>query len=201
MDRKLAKPKYLELRDLKKVVCTTQRGGSTSMIEAMRPAYPDSAAELITAAEALARRCEGWPVLLWVRDPFEKFASAYAIFGKGRIPSGRGIVPQSRRNVHEFVNLVTKVDDAHWAPQTRTHTFAGVFLPTRVYPFYNLAETWAEEMPGRPIALLNSTKRKSWDDLKEELSADEIQRLEDHYHDDIALLRWCNEYGVHEVAA
>jgi hypothetical protein len=195
----MAQPKYYEVGDLKKVVCTTQRAGSCSMAEALRPAFADSAANQITVGEALARRRQGWPVLLWVRDPFEKFASAHGIFGR-RMPLAM------------FITRVGREDDAHWAPQARTHTHSGVFLPTVVYPFYNLAETWAEELPGYTLNHLNKTKllhdelhtysdREPWDSLKGRMSADQFSKLEDLYHDDIALLRWCDEYGVHQVAA
>jgi len=197
--RKLAQPRYYEVGDLKKVVCTTQRAGSNSMAEALRPAYSDSPANLITVAEALARRSQGWPVLLWVRDPFEKFASAHGIFGR-------------RTSLATFITRAGRENDAHWASQARTHTHSGIFLPTRVYPFYNLAATWAEELPGYPLSHLNKTRllhdelhtysdREPWDSLKGRMSANQLRKLEYLYHDDIALLRWCNEYGVHEVAA
>lgn len=199
MSRKMVKPRYYEVGDLKKVVCTTQRAGSNSMAEALRPAYNDSPANKIEVGEVIARRNQGWPVLLWVRDPFEKFASAHGIFGR-------------RISLATFIARVQRENDAHWAPQARTHTHSGLFLPTRVYPFYNLADTWAEELPGYPLNHLNKTKllhdelhtysdRELWDSLKGRMSADQIQKLDDLYHDDIALLRWCNEYGVHEVAA
>jgi len=199
MTRELSKPRYYAVADLQKVVCTTQRAGSTAMIEAMRPAHTDSEAEQIEVADVLARRSQGWPVLLWVRDPFEKFASAYAIFGAGRIPPGQAIPRYTTPS--EFAQAVLQHKDAHWASQTRMHTVRAVFLPTRVYPFYNLADTWTEEMPGYPLVHQNETRRQSWDEIKWQLSADEFQKLEDLYHDDNALLRWCNEYGVHEVAA
>ncbi len=199
MSRSLSIPRYIEVTDLKKVVCTTQRAGSNSMAAALRPCFAASAANLITAGEALARRRQGWPVLLWVRDPFEKFASAHGIFGR-------------RTSLATFITRVTRENDAHWASQTRTHTHSGVFLPTVVYPFYNLADTWAEELPGYTLTHLNPTKllhdelhtysrRESWESLKGRMGADQLSKLEDLYHDDIALLRWCNEYGVHEVAA
>lgn len=195
----MAQPRYYEVGDLKKIVCTTQRAACTSMAEALRPMFPESAANLITVGEALARRRQGWPVLLWVRDPFEKFASAHGIFGR-------------RTPLATFITRVGREDDAHWAPQTRTHTHSGIFLPTVVYPFYNLAETWAEELPGYTLHHLNKTKllhdenhtfndRESWDSLKGRMSADQFSKLEALYHDDIAMLRWCDEYGVHEVAA
>ncbi len=199
MTRKLTQPRYYEVTDLRKVVCTTQRAGSNSMAEALRPMFAASAANKIEPGEVLARRRQGWPVLLWVRDPFEKFASAHGIFGR-------------RTSLTNFIIRARRENDAHWASQTRTHTHSGIFLPTRVYPFYNLAETWAEELPGYPLNHLNTTKllhdelhtyraREPWDSLKGRMSADDLSKLEDLYHDDIALLRWCDETGVHKVAA
>ena len=43
MSRKMAQPRYYEVTDLKKVVCTTQRAGSNSIAEALRPMFADSA--------------------------------------------------------------------------------------------------------------------------------------------------------------
>lgn len=200
-ERKLAKVKYYEVGSLRKVICTTQRAGSTSMTEAMRPAYPDSENSLITAREALTRRKQGWPVLLWLRDPLERFASAYAIFGAGRIPSARNAAQPKYRTPQLFAELVFTQDDAHWAPMTRLHTIDGIFLPTRVYPFYNLAETWAEEMPGHKLRLLNCTKRKSWSDLVGEMSIESTGALIKHYEEDRNMLDRCNEYGLMENAA
>jgi hypothetical protein len=199
--RKLAVPKYYEVGNLRKVVCTTQRAGSTSMIEAMRPAYPDSTVMRITDREALTRRKQGWPVLLWMRNPLERFASAYAIFGAGRIPSARNAAQPKYRTPQLFAELVFTQDDAHWAPMTRLHTVGGIFLPTRVYPFYNLAETWAKEMPGYGLALLNRTERKSWDDLVGEMSVKCTGALIKHYEEDTKMLDWCEEFGLMENVA
>lgn len=199
--RKLAKVQYYAVRDLKKVICTTQRAGSTSMIEAMAPAGLNSQSELIDAAMALNLRKGGWPVLLWLRDPMTRFASAYAIFGAGRIPISREIATLKHRTPVLFADTVFALDDAHWAPTTRLHTYMGVFLPTKIYPFYDLAETWAEEMPGYRLALLNRTKRKSWNELAGELNANYINMLTKHYEEDLKMLDWCNEYGSMENAA
>ena len=199
--RKLAKPKYYQVNDLRKVVCTTQRAASTSMIEAMGPAQQESQVNLVSAAEVLKLRKADWPVLLWLRDPLERFASAYAIFGAGRIPLARDVATMKNRTPAIFADEVFKHDDAHWAPMTRLHAFGDQFLPTRVYPFYDLAETWAEEMPGYRLALLNETKRKSWNELTEEMNPNYVAMLCEHYLEDRKMLDWCNEYGWMENAA
>jgi hypothetical protein len=157
------------------------------MAEALRPAYNDSAANLITVEEALARRNEGWPVLLWLRDPFEKFASAFAIFGKGRLTS-MGL--QRRSLIGTFADKAMVQDDAHWAPQTRTHRHGGVFLPTKVMPFSDIAATWAAELPGYTLGHVNQTRvrRATFVDLAVDMSADLLARLETHFKSDTDML-------------
>lgn len=184
----MTKPRYYEVTDLKKVVCSTQRAGSNSIAEALRPRYNDSPANEITADEALARRKEGWPVLLWMRDPFDKFASAYRIFGR---PSKK---PPQTQQVHDkspkgFATAVLKKDDAHWAPQTRTHTHGGVFLPTKVMPFSDIAATWAAELPGYNLGHKNKTARRdTFADLTADMPAATVARLRKHFRADTQML-------------
>lgn len=201
IERKIAKVQYYAVDNLRKVVCTTQRAASTSMTKAMRPAHSDSQTRLIDWAEALKLRGMGWPVLLWLRDPLERFASAYAIFGAGRIPLARIVTTYKYCTPHLFADYALMHDDAHWAPISRLYSRNGIFLPTRVYPFYDLAETWAEEMPGYGLPRMNSTKRKSWSQLSEEMNANYITTLYRHYEEDLKMLDWCNEYGFMEKVA
>ncbi len=74
--------KYFKVADLHKVVCTTQRTASVSMIEALGPAYLDRPTLQITMGHAHELKQDGWPLLLWIREPFERLASAYSIFGR-----------------------------------------------------------------------------------------------------------------------
>jgi hypothetical protein len=168
----MAKPRYYAVNDLKKVVCSTQRAGSNSIAEALRPAYNDSQAQEITKAEAFARRSEGWPVLLWLRDPLEKFASAYRIFGRNL-----------GSTVEKFASYAMEHDDAHWAPQTQMHRRGGMFLPTKVMPFSDIAATWAEELPGYTLEHKNKSAKKAV-----QLPADLIARLRTHFKGDIDML-------------
>jgi len=200
-ERKLAKVKYYEVPGSRAVVCTTQRAGSTSMVEALKPAHPDNDNALITAAEAFARRKDGWRLLMWLRDPLDRFASAFAIFGAGRIPLGRELTTLRYATPAVFADAVFQYDDAHWAPATRLHMFQGEFLPSIVYPFYNLAETWAEEFPAFPLPYRNETTRKSWNELTKELNANYVTLICKHYEEDLKMLEWCNEYGSMEAAA
>jgi hypothetical protein len=200
-ERRLAKPRYYAVHNLRKIVCTTQRAGSTSMVEALGPAQADSKVEKIEATRVMTYRKEGWPVLMWLRDPLERFASAYAIFGAGRIPLARDIATMKYRTPHLFADAVFQYPDAHWHPMTKLHRYGDTFLPTRIHPFYNLAETWAEEFPDHPLALLNETKRKSWNELARELNANYITLLCKHYEEDLQMLEWINEYGVMEQEA
>lgn len=186
-ERKLALPRYYAVRDLQKIVCTTQRAGSASMIEALRPAYDDSPVELLPLEDLHDLKASGWPVLLWIRNPFERFASAYAIFGKGRIPASQ-TVPKYR-TPDRFVECVLAANDAHWAPMIALHTHKRVFLPTEILPFEALQETWERELPGYKLAHLNRTERLRWDDIRPEMSESAFRRLEKHYAHDINLHR------------
>lgn len=202
-ERKLARPKYYAVEDLRKVICTTQRAGSTSMIEAMqpRPGYPESAVRQVEQREVLKLRAEGWLVLMWIRDPLHRFASAYSIFGKGRIPVSREINRKKYQNPGEFLQVVRELTDAHWAPMTRLHMHKGVFLPTKVYAFDDLKETWGSEMPGYYLRHINPSKRQAYDRLAMQMSRHEIEALRKHYSEDTKMLNWCRENGYMENAA
>jgi hypothetical protein len=51
------------------------------------------------------------------------------------------------------------------------------------------------------LALLNCTKRKTWNDISSEINAEYATRLCKHYEEDLKMLDWCNEYGLMENAA
>ena len=183
--------KYYADYTLKKVVATTQRTASVSMIEALEPMCPDSPAHKINQQAALQLRKKGWPVLLWIRNPFDRLASAYSIFGV-------------RSDFNTFIERVLGETNPHWSPVSQLHKVSGVFLPTIVYPFENLAASWASEFPKYKLEHLDRTLQPmSWGDLCENslLSTDSSNRLLEHFHDDFALYRWAKDNGVHEVAA
>ncbi len=181
--------KYYAVSDLKKVVATTQRTASVSMIEALGPMQERSQTYKINIGQALLMRELGWPVLLWIRHPFERLASAYSIFGK-------------YCSIEEFCLRALKETNPHWSPVTKLHSHSKIFLPTHVYPFTSLAEDWADELPGYTLEHLDKTpNRISWIEAREFVSTKTMIRMDNHWHNDLALYRWALENGVHEVAA
>lgn len=189
MRRALAQPRYYEVTDLQKVVCSTQRAGSNSIAEALRPRFADSPANEITVVEALARRNEGWPVLLWLRDPFDKFASAYKIFGRiSKRPRAAQLIKD--KTPAGFAKTVLEKNDAHWGPQTIMHTHNGTFLPTKVMPFSDIAATWAAELPGYELKHLNKSKnrRQTFAALAADMPEATVAMLRNHFKGDTDML-------------
>lgn len=181
--------KYYAVNDLKKVVATTQRTASVSMIQALGPMQAGSKTQKIDVGQVMFCQRLDWPVLLWIRHPLDRIASAYPIFGQ-------------YGTFEDFVRRILKETNPHWSPVTKLHSLGKVFLPTHVYPFESLAETWADELPGYALEHWDETKQlKRWHELSENLSIPLQQQLINLFHEDFALHRWALENGVHEVAA
>lgn len=181
--------KYYAVHDLEKVVATTQRTASVSMIESMAPAHEGSQVEKIDADDAFTYRNAAWPVLLWIRYPLERLASSYTIFGRFT-------------SFEEFIQRVLSETNPHWSPVTKLHSRGKVFLPTHVFTFEDLADTWAAEMPGYDLQYLDKTPQyPSWADISEGMPHPLLEQVMNHFHDDFALHRWANKDGVHWVAA
>ena len=181
--------KYYKVEDLAKVVATTQRTASVSMIESMAPAHEGSKVTKISAEEVNFLRVMDWPVLLWMRHPFERIASAYSIFGR-------------YCSLEEFCQRAMKETNPHWSPVSKLHSRGKIFLPTHIFPFTGLAESWAEQMPGYVLEHLDKTpNRISWNEGIEFINTRTLMNMDNHWYDDLALYRWALEAGVHKVAA
>ena len=182
--------KYYSVNDLKKIVATTQRTASVSMIEALGPMQLGSRTNQISVEQVLLLRDHDWPVLLWVRYPLDRIASAYSIFRQSHIP------------FENFIRRVIREMNPHWSPVSKLHMHGKYFLPTTIYPFERLAETWADELPGYKLKHWDKTKQpKRWHELSENLSIPLQQQLMNFFHNDFALHRWALQDDVHEVAA
>ncbi len=176
-------PKHL------RVVCTTQRVASVSMIESLAPMSSNDTREISPDRVLAYRKCD-MDVLLWVRDPLDRLACAYDVFGK------------RFATVAEFIEHTLTNENPHWSPQDKLHTFNGVFLPTRVFRFEELAETWAKYLPDYPLIHIGANpNRLQWTDLSKEISRELRIRILDHWKNDFDLRRWAYQYGVHKVAA
>ena len=117
--------KYYAVHDLKKIIATTQRTASVSMIEAMQPMQLGShVTKLAFVSEIRTFKNMSWPVLLWIRYPLDRLASAYTIFGQS--------------NFEDFIRRVLDETNPHWSPVSKLHSLGKDFIPTHVYAFENL---------------------------------------------------------------
>jgi hypothetical protein len=167
--------RYYYVPQRKLVVCTTQRAASASMAESLAPASMRS--EVIAQKRVLRLKNEGAKVLLWIRDPLDRIACAYPIFGK-------------TLNADGFAEKVLSEINPHWSPQTSLHRMAGHgFLPTHVYPFESLAESWPMEIGYKyPLQHVGAQpSRLSWDELSDPMSASLICDIVFHWRLDLAM--------------
>lgn len=164
------------------VVCTTQRAASTTMAEALAPNFDRSM--VVTQGRAHSLQRDGARVLLWIRDPLDRLACAYPIFGRN--PYTPGVVSPD-----EYAEKILAAGNPHWSPQTSLHRVAGHgFLPTHVYPFESLAESWPMELPKHPLQHIGAQPdRMSWDELEDAMHPKLILRIISHWKVDIVLHR------------
>ncbi len=185
------KVKYYAVQDLQKVVATTQRTASVSMVESLAPMHEHSQVEPITPEGVVSLKQRDWPVLLWIRYPLERLACAYHIFGRDS-------------TLEAFLERAMTETNPHWSPVTQIHTFGKDFLPTTVYTFESLADTWANELPGYDLQHIGKNcGRPKWNELREDLSHDFQQRLIEYWRNDFSLYEWAENEGPagYKVAA
>jgi len=167
--------KYYAVDDLCKVVCTTQRTASVSMVESLGPSHEGSKTRKISMTEAFVLKRQGWKILIWVRDPLERLACAYYIFGRNC-------------DFQDFLERAMSETNPHWSPAEELHTYNYEFLPTDVYLFENLEKTWAKELPGYDLIHIGANpERKTWNELAVSLD-DEFMH--------IVLDRWSKDFGL-----
>jgi len=120
------------LHDDKKICATTQRTGSASMAEAFGPAGTKPV-QRISMGDARRRIIEqDMDCILWIREPFERMVCAYDIWSQAHTPE-------------EFGEKVLREHNVHWSPVSDIHRIAGHFLPTKIYVFDDVNETFPEE--------------------------------------------------------
>lgn len=155
-------PLHLVVQD--KVLCATQRAGSTSMIEAI-----DSfryVSPYVASQSDLHK-------VMWIRNPAHRLASAWSL--------------HRASDVDQWVEKYVLVhNNAHWLPQTTLHSVDNVLIPDKIYCFDDLATTWDKEFPLNPLGCYRSrpTGKRSWDDLKKEVSEENIEKLNKYYAQD-----------------
>lgn len=154
------------------LVCLTQRCGSTSMDNALRSAdnKPLARREVPVVAAACSK------VLMWIRNPYDRFASACGLFGND-FP-----------NINHFARHAMLHRNAHWDSQVYLHTLDYKFLPTVVYDFGKLAETWAAELPDYELKHTDDgIRHPPWAELEPTMDAGVRQEFDRHWAADLSL--------------
>ena len=185
------------------VLFTTQRAASTSMHESLAPMDSKNDNRYVKQGEAAQLIAKGAQGIMFIRNPFERFASANDIFGK------RFCCPES------FADYAIRNFNSHWSPMMAVHCGPKGFLPTRVFAFDNLAEQWGLLMPKYPLLSRNRSfqrsryvdpqtghkerGRMSWGMLSQLLSVSTLNRLAEHYSEDIKVHGWCLDYNEMEL--
>lgn len=172
--RQAKRVRYYHVPQRKIVVCTTQRAGSASMAESLKP-NTEGLNQVISQSRALRLKREGAKVLLWIRDPLERIACAYPIFGK---------------NPNDYAEMILSQSNPHWSPQTSLHRVAGHgFLPTHVYPFDSISESWPMEIGYKnPLQHVGRQPgRMSWAELSDGMRASVIDDIINHWKADIVM--------------
>lgn len=162
-----------------KVVATTQRVASASMAEAFGPAGSRPECRKINRGEVRSlREQENHSVIMWVREPFDRAACAYAIWHKP---------PFAEMSPTQFALKILGETNPHFSPQLKLHMAGEVFLPTILYPFDNLAKTWAFEFPKYPLPHRGAQpNRMSGQEFKSLIDPEVCKELTVHYGQDIA---------------
>lgn len=161
------------------IVCATPRAGSVSMAEALGPMQPNTKVKLLHPDEVLHLKPH-FPVYLWVRHPADRIMSAWTIW-------------KMRKEINEpadFARLIVGSHNIHWDPQAELHTHkAGWFLPTVIYAFEDLGETFPK-VTGKAIEHLNQTdhnRLEPWSWFRECLPEDLKMQMTDKFEEDLRL--------------
>jgi len=130
------------------------------MVQGLLPVFGDNAAKSISVDEALTRHGEGWNILAWFRDPRDRMASMMRLFAR------RYHTPERLAQV-----IIDGHKDPHWTLQLELLTHNGQFLPTDVYKFDTLKQTWRQELPGKKLGKLHLSggKKVKWTKLVKSL--------------------------------
>lgn len=172
-------PILLDVPEKGIIVALAQRAGSTSMLTALgdmrkRTIYPEVALR--------KRDREGVPIVMWLRDPFERLASALNMINRIQRPRRIGI---QYRDVP--MRFILERDNIHWKPQLELHREQGILIPNKFYAFEDLGDTWVKELPGFALGRKNETRgiKRTWAEYEETLTPKEMAQLRAFYKADI----------------
>lgn len=166
---------YWWANDLKTICATTQRAASAAMAEAFGPAGAHGAGQRLSMGNAeKLRNEEEIDIVLWIREPFDRLVCAYDIWKDAHTPL-------------EFCHKILRERNAHWSPTVTLHRIHGDFLPTVVYAFEDLNETWANHFPKHELRHIGARDRMQKDEFLEQISPAMYEQLVEHYTEDIML--------------
>lgn len=170
---------YQTSHDGKRLICKTCKVASTFIREHTH-GWPQT-----TPEDAVKHAQEGKRAILFVREPLDRFISAFEYFRKGNITSGfirddrdRVKVISKDTEIEEWFELIKKWPNEHWTPQTDLHTHDGFFVPNEMYPVESLRNvaTPVNRSPGRHETEWYFKDRPEFKAL-----------LEDHFYKDVNL--------------
>jgi hypothetical protein len=93
--------------------------------------------DTIGAPLAAQLKAHGWEIVGVIRDPIDRFESAYNFFAHTN--PGTYEPFGSPQDIYQFADAVLDgLGDPHWMPQSDYLTHEGAFLPTRCIPLESL---------------------------------------------------------------
>lgn len=163
------------------IVCATPRAGSVSMAEALAPMHHGTGAgSVLIQEEKVLHLRPHMPCYMWIRHPADRIMSAWSIWKMRKEIN----VPE------DFARLVLGTSNIHWNPQVEVHTSkSGFFLPTVIYAFEDLNQTFPE-VTGKPIEHLNETEHnrlEPWSWFRECLDEKLKLQMTDKFEEDLKL--------------
>lgn len=103
-----------------------------------------------------------WPLrLAFIREPFDRFCSAYSFFSQcywqktGYIEE---VCEAAAKNYYEFVNYALENADEHWMPQSNSLLLDGRYTPTHTIKFEKLREIFPK-FSTSTLKVINSSIR------------------------------------------
>jgi len=166
--------KYWYVQKAHVIIATTQRAASAAMAESVGT----NGRQINKGAVGAMRDDDDIPIVTWIRDPYDRLACAYPIFS--RQP------PFLPRDANDYAEYCMSHTNPHFSPQVDLHTaFPHGYLPTRVYAFEQLKETWPIEVPGIPLLHIGAQpNRPDWKELEDKMDPDILARVRAHWYID-----------------
>ena len=168
---------FIEDANSKIVVCLIRRAASFSMADGMGVTRGADGIEYVRAEDVLIRLSEGWDVVAWFREPRERMASMFRIFAH------HYHTPERLAQV-----IIDGHKDPHWDLQMNILTYDTTFLPTIVYKFDDLRQTWKQKIgKGKQLGRIHQAgpRRVTWGTVLDELQPATKAKLQQYLQPDI----------------